>query len=156
MSDPLPELRHHFATLQDVPLLATWNAVLIRDEDSRTSLAPAELRSRMAGWLAADGGYRAVIFTLPDGEFAGYALYRAEAPREIFIRQLVIAPAHRRLGLGRRCVQLLAECYWPADARLTVDVLSQNAAGLAFWRSTGFADYFVRMERLPAAGQDTK
>jgi ribosomal protein S18 acetylase RimI-like enzyme len=108
-----------------------------------------ELRARMASWLT-EAGYRAVIFS-QDGDFVAYALYRPDEPDEIYVRQLVVAPAYRRRGLGKRCVQLLTEHYWPAKARLVVDVLSGNAAGLAFWRSTGFADYFVRLERLHEA-----
>ena len=34
---------------------------------------------------------------------------------------------------------------------MTLDVLASNRAGHQFWRSVGFGDYSIRMERLPTA-----
>ena len=39
----------------------------------------------------------------------------------------------------------------PPHVRVTLDVLASNRAGHRFWRSVGFTDYAVRMERVPAA-----
>ena len=104
-----------------------------------------ELEQRMKGWLASE--YAAVLFE--DGkEMVAYALYR-EQPEEIYLRQLFVARNRRRQGIGRRAFEILRSKIWPANKRLTVDVLVQNAAAVAFWRAVGYKDFSLMLEILP-------
>ena len=106
-----------------------------------------ELEQRMRGWLASE--YAAVIFE--DGkEVVAYALYRDQA-EEIYLRQLFVVRNRRKQGIGRRVVEILRSNFWPVNKRLTVDVLVQNAAAIAFWRAVGYKDYCLTLEILPVA-----
>ena len=104
-----------------------------------------ELEKRMRGWLASE--YVAVIFE-KDGEVVAHALYR-EQPEEIYLRQLFVARNQRRKGIGRKAVEILRTKIWPANKRLTVDVLLKNTAAIAFWRAVGYKDYCLALEILP-------
>jgi predicted acetyltransferase len=117
------------ATLDDCALLAELNHPLIRDEGHRNKLTVPELKERMRGWLAAE--FAALIFE-KDGTVVAYALYR-EQPEEIYLRQLFVTRNRRRMGLGRGAVEILRGRIWPANKRLTVEVLVQNAPAIAFW-----------------------
>jgi predicted acetyltransferase len=133
------------ATLDDCALLAELNHQLIRDEGHRNKMTVPELEQRMKDWLASE--YAAVIFE-NDGEVIAYALYR-EQPEEIYLRQLFVARNRRRKGAGREAVNILRTKIWPANKRLTVEVLVQNATGVAFWRAVGYKDYCLKLEMLP-------
>ena len=99
----------------------------------------------MRGWLAA--GYEAMIFE--DGkEVVAYALYREQA-EEIYLRQLFVVRNRRRQGIGRTAFEILRSRIWPTNKRLTVDVLVQNTAAVAFWRAVGYEDYCLTLEILP-------
>ena len=99
----------------------------------------------MRSWLSSE--YAAVIFE--DGkEVVAYALYR-EQPEEIYLRQLFVVRNRRRQGIGRQTIEVLRSKIWPADKRLTVDVLVQNAGGVAFWRAVGYRDYCLTLEIMP-------
>src|ERR1039457_4336287 len=106
-----------------------------------------ELEQRMKGWLASE--YAAALFE-NDGEVVAYALYR-EQPEEIYLRQLFVARNRRRNGIGRKAVEILRTKIWPANKRLTVDVLVQNTVAIAFWRAVGYKDYCLALEILPVA-----
>lgn len=134
------------ATAADCPLLAELNHQLIRDEGHRNPMNVAQLEARMHGWLAS-GEYRAVLFEVGGGVVA-YALFR-EAEAEVYLRQFFVVRHHRRAGVGRRAMTLLMSQVWPPDKRLTVSVLAKNAAGLAFWRALGYADYDLTLEIMP-------
>jgi GNAT superfamily N-acetyltransferase len=139
-------MTHRQATLNDCALLAELNHLLLHDENHRNKrMSIPELEQRMRDWLAAE--YAAVILE-KDGEVVAYALYR-EQPEEIYLRQLFVARNRRRNGIGRRAVEILRTRIWPANKRLTVDVLAQNAAAIAFWRSVGYKDYCLALEILP-------
>ena len=135
------------ATLEDLPLLAEFNHQLIQDEGHRNKMTVPELEKRMREWLSEN--YRAAIFE-EDGEAVAYALYRDE-PDVVYLRQLFVVRHRRRQGIGRRAVELLRSQVWPANKRLTVDVLVANKSALAFWRAAGYADYCLTLEILPAA-----
>jgi GNAT superfamily N-acetyltransferase len=139
-------MEFYFTADSDLDLLAEWNYQLIRDEGHRNSMSIGELRERMKGWLA--GEYRAVIFTL-DKAPAAYALYR-ETGNEIYLRQFFVRRECRRRGIGREAVGILRGQVWPASKRLTVEVLTANQAGVAFWRSMGYRDYSLMLEIMPA------
>jgi GNAT superfamily N-acetyltransferase len=134
------------ATLNDCALLAELNHQLIRDEGHRNPMTIPELEQRMKGWLASE--YAAVIFE-DSGEVVAYALYR-EQSEEIYLRQLFVVRNRRRQGIGRQAMEWLRSKIWPKNRRLTVEVLFQNEAATAFWRSVGYKDYCLTLEILPA------
>src|SRR5262245_7157097 len=125
------------ATLNDCALLAELNHQLIRDEGHPNRMTVPELEQRMRGWLAAE--YVAVLFE-EEGEVVAYALYH-EGMQETYLRQLFVVRDRRRQGIGRRAFEMLRAEFLPANKRLTVDVLVQNTAAVAFWRSVGCRDY---------------
>ena len=133
------------ATLDDCALLAELNHQLIRDEGHRNKMTVPELEQRMKNWLASE--YAAVLFE-DGGEVAAYALYREQA-EEIYLRQLFVVRKRRRKGIGRMAFELLRSKIWPANKRLTVEVLVQNAGAVAFWRAVGYRDYCLTLEILP-------
>ena len=136
---------YRFAAAADLDLLAAWNHQLIRDEGHRNPMTPAELRARMAGWLA--GEYQAVIFV--DGsEPVAYALYR-ESAAEIYLRQLFVRRDRRREGIGHAAVEILRCRLWPHHKRLTVEVLTANVPAVHFWRAVGYRDYALTLEIMP-------
>ena len=141
-------MRFRRATLNDCALLAELNHQLIRDERHKNRMTVPELEQRMKGWLASE--YSAVLFE-DGGEAVAYALYR-EQPEEIYLRQLFVARNRRRQGIGRKAIEILRSEIWPKNKRLTVDVLIQNTAAVAFWRSVGYKDYCLTLEILPVAG----
>ncbi len=135
------------ATLHDCALLAELNHQLIRDEGHRNSMTVPELERRMKSWLASD--YTAVFFEA-DGAVVAYAVY-AEQPEKIYLRQLFVMRNRRRQGIGREAMKILRAKIWPANKRLTVEVLVSNTAATAFWRSVGYRDYSLMLEVMPAA-----
>ena len=101
----------------------------------------------MRGWLR--DGYRAVIFEQA-GRQVAYALY-VEAPDRVHLRHFFVARDRRRGGIGRAAIGLLRGRIWPASKRLTVEVLTSNTAGVAFWRAAGYADYCLTLDIRPVA-----
>ena len=140
------------ASSNDCALLAELNHQLIRDEEHRNKMTVPELEQRMRGWLAAE--YAAVIFEARN-EVVAYALYR-DGPDELYLRQLFVVRNHRRQGIGRAAMEILRTQIWPGNKRLTVSVLVQNTAALAFWRAVGYADYSVTLEILPSPNASQK
>jgi predicted acetyltransferase len=135
------------AALNDCALLAELNHQLIRDEGHRNPMTVPELEQRMKGWLASE---YAAILVENDGEVVAYALY-CEQPEEIYLRQLFVVQNQRRKGIGRRAMEILRSKIWPKNKRLTVGVLVQNKAAVAFWRSVGYKDYSLTLDILPVA-----
>jgi predicted acetyltransferase len=133
------------ATLDDCALLAELNHQLIRDEGHRNKMTVPELERRMKGWLASE--YAAVLFE-NDGEAVAYALYREQA-EEIYLRQLFVVRNQRRKGIGKEAFKILRSKIWPKNKRLTVEVLVENEAAVAFWRAAGYQDYCLTLEILP-------
>jgi ribosomal protein S18 acetylase RimI-like enzyme len=134
------------ATLNDCAQLAELNHQLIRDEGHRNRMTVPELEERMERWLAAE--YSAVLFE-DQGQVVACAVYRLQ-PTEIYLRQLFVVRHRRRQGIGRQAMEMLRSRVWPKNRRLTVEVLVQNAAAVAFWRSLGYRDYSLKLEILPA------
>ena len=139
-------MRFRPATVDDCNLLAELNHQLIQDEGHRNPMTAAQLEQRMRDWLA--GEYRAVVYE-DNGEVVAYALFQ-EQTEEIYLRQLFVTRNRRRLGIGRRAVEILRSEIWPKTKRLTVDVLTTNKTAIAFWRAVGYADYSLRLEIMPA------
>ena len=138
-------MQYRSARPEDYPLLAEFNHQLIRDEGHRNAMTVMELEERMRDWLAAE--YAAVLFTL-GGETVAYALYWKK-PHEIYLRHLFVVRHRRRQGIGRGAMEILRSKIWPAHMRLTVEVLAQNTAAVAFWRSVGYQDYSLKLEMMP-------
>jgi len=132
------------ASSSDLGLLAEWNHQLIRDEGHRNPMTVDQLAQRMKGWLQSE--YRAVVFSYE--EPVGYALFRQEEGL-IYLRQLFVRRDRRRAGIGRAAFAILRDQIWPRGVRLTVDVLCQNQAAIAFWRSVGYRDYCLTLEIMP-------
>ena len=126
-------------------MLAELNRQLILDERHRNKMTIPELEQRMKDWLLSE--YAAIVFE--DGpSVVAYALFR-EQPDEIYLRQLFVARNRRRQGIGRKAIEILRSRIWPKNKRLTVEVLFQNAAAVAFWRAVGYKDYSLALEILP-------
>jgi len=141
-------MRFRRATIADLPLLARMNARLIRDEGHRNAMTGPELQMRMQGWLA--GKYTAAIFE-SDAAQVGYVLYRREEPH-IYLRQFFVERDWRRQGVGRAAIEWLLKNEWHDAPRVRLEVLTGNAAAIGFWRSVGFADYAITMERPTSPG----
>lgn len=135
------------ATLDDCTLLAELNHQLIHDEGHRNKMTVPELEQRIRNWLQSE--YAAIIFE-ECREVVAYALYREE-PEELYLRQLFVVRNRRRQGIGRAAMEILRTQIWPKNKRLTVSVLIQNTAALAFWRAMGYTDYSLTLEVLPGA-----
>ena len=148
------ELTIRRAEQTDLPLLAQMNKHLIEDEGSANPMTVGELERRMRGWL--EGAYKVDLFGLDgaEDEVMGYAVYQprgetSKAQEVICLRQFFIERRYRRRGLGRRAFERLREKRF-AGARVTLEVLTANPAGLSFWEALGFREYAVTMalERL--------
>ena len=127
----------------DVPLLAELNRQLIEDEQAQNPMSLTELQERMSRWLASE--YRAVIFEVVS-ESVAYALYR---PSEdgLYLRQFFVIRKRRRQGLGRQAIELFRKQVVPTGTALTLEVLVNNEAGLAFWRASVSASTQYLSER---------
>ena len=138
------KLSWHAVSDSEMSLLAEWNHQLIRDEGHRNPMTVEQLAERMKKWVAEE--YRAVIFT--DHDPVGYALFKQEEGL-IYLRQLFVRRDRRGQGIGHAAIGILRREIWPAGVRLTVDVLCQNVAGIAFWRSVGYKEYCLTLEIMP-------
>jgi len=138
-------MEYHIANETDLDILAEWNHQLIQDEGHHNKMTVSQLRERMRDWLSGD--YTAVIFE-KDGESIAYALFH-ESENEIYLRQLFVKRENRNRGIGKEAVRLLKEEIWTKSKRLTVDVLSHNKPGIAFWHSVGYKDYYLTLEIMP-------
>lgn len=140
-------MEYRAAVDADVPLLADINRQLIEDEWGEP--VPRErLEGRMRRWLA-EGDYRALLF-MEEGATVAYALLTGDE-ESMYVRHFFVLREHRRGGMGRRAIETLFREVIPPTARVTLDVLASNQVGHRFWRSVGFSDYAIRMERRPSA-----
>lgn len=127
----------------DLPLLATLNAALIRDEGHDNPMGIAELEARMRDWL--ESTYTAIVFE--DAHDAiGYALYQPHEYGGIHLRHLFVVQHLRRRGLGTQAFQILLEQIFPDNVPVILDVLTLNAGARAFWKKLGFVDYARRLK----------
>jgi ribosomal protein S18 acetylase RimI-like enzyme len=137
-----------YATENDIPLLAEFNHQLIEDERAPNPMTVRELARRMAGWFEAD--YRAVVFETNSTPVA-YALFR-DAENGIYLRQFYVAREHRRSGIGTSAIRLFRERVVPTDRSLSLEVLSHNEVGIAFWRAVGFHEHAISFRIDPSHG----
>lgn len=136
----------------DAPLLARINRQLIDDEWGGGGMSVERLEARARDWIAGDE-YRALLFA-EGGATVAYALVSVDED-SAYIRHFFVMPEHRGRGTGRRVLGILFRDVVPPTARVTLDVLASNTVGHRFWRSVGFGDYSIRMERLPAPSATT-
>jgi GNAT superfamily N-acetyltransferase len=141
-------LGYRRAVEADAPFLADINRQLIADEWGGGGMSLERLEERMRRWLA-DDEYRALLFE-EDGTTVAYALVSIDDD-SAYIRHFFVLPEHRGGGTGRRAIETLFREVIPPTVRVTLDVLASNQAGHAFWRSVGFRDHAIRMERIPGA-----
>ncbi len=96
--------------------------------------------------LLADREGRELLWILVGGDRAGFAFTRVDEdwPDDALIAEVsefYVLPDYRRAGIGRAAVAALTErCRAAGAMRLEADVLSGNAAALAFWRACGLAE----------------
>jgi predicted acetyltransferase len=138
-------MRYRKARLQDAPLLAQLNHLLIADEGHGNRMDVNELTERMRQWLSTV--YQGVLFEDERGVVA-YALYQEE-PMQIYLRQFFVVRDRRRMGIGRQAMEILRREIWPGDKRLLVSVLIHNEPAVAFWRAMGYLDYSLTLEIKP-------
>jgi len=128
---------------RDIPALTSMNLGLIQDSGHRNELTNAKLLDRMNQFLQSD--YSALI-----GEIGGnpvcYALYKND-PEFLCVRQLYVTPSHRRSGFGTDMVDWIT-AHNSSVKRFRIDVFVRNTDAIAFWRSIGFFDYCLTLERL--------
>lgn len=136
-------MNYRFAGNSDVHCLAVMNHSLIRDEGHRNQMTIDQLASRMVEFFL--DGYRAVIFEC-DGALIGYALYRFE-PEWVYLRHFYVSPSFRRQGIGTAALNWLSANAWSDVQKVRIEVLIGNSSGIGFWRSVGFLDYCLTMER---------
>jgi len=127
---------------RDIGVLTSMNRGLIRDSGHRNELTDAELLDRMGQFLRSE--YTALIGEIDESPVC-YALYKHD-PEFLYIRQLYVTSNHRRSGIGTHMVNWIAEHNRSAK-RLRMDILVCNTNAIAFWRSVGFCDYCLTLER---------
>lgn len=114
------------------------------------SADPKDMRGQNAG-IKANGtagrcvhpvcGHRPLLCGAGE-EPAGYLAYYLGYPRgdEAFIAALFLCPSSRRQGLGTAVTEAFASQAKAAGLRaLHIAVMTENAPGIAFWKSRGFA-----------------
>jgi predicted acetyltransferase len=99
----------------------------------------------MGGWLQKE--YQAFLF-IADAVPVGYALFRKEKDH-IYLRQFFIDRPYRRKGFGRKAMKLLFTRGWSGKRRVLLEVLIHNDVAIRFWRSVGFKDYSLTLEKGP-------
>jgi ribosomal protein S18 acetylase RimI-like enzyme len=136
-------MKYRIATTDDLSILAKMNKELAEDEQHRNRfMSIPELEERMRGFLK--GKYEAIIFE-DAGEIVAYALF-CDNGDHIYLRQLFVSRDHRRRGIGRKAMEILKNKILSKNKRITVEVLSHNKSGYAFWRAVGFKDHSIELE----------
>ena len=136
-------MQYQKAGLKDSQALAKMNRRLIVDSKHRNPMKLSQLNRRMRRWFQA--GYHAYFFK-EDDQVVGYCVFIKEK-EYLYIRQFYIERTARRQGLGQEAFQWLRRHIWKKEHRLRMDVLVGNKAAIGFWKSVGFKDYCLTMER---------
>jgi predicted acetyltransferase len=131
------------AKLVDSPYLAEMNFRLIQDEGHRNPMNEAQLTRRMKNWLK--GEYHACFFK-EQGKIIGYCLYRHDE-EFTYVRHFFIERVFRKQGHGRKAFKLLMKSFWKKTPILRLEVLVGNKTGISFWKSMGFKNYCLTLER---------
>lgn len=128
--------RDSFAALLD-------SSLALLEDEGRPAWGPGAIAAqRQRLFRRLQQGEQAVL--LGNGPaFAGHAQW-AEAGSTLRLRELRIAPARRREGLGAAFLSWLLNTY-PA-VPIHVQVLAPNQAGRAFWRAAAQRNRALRVE----------
>ena len=126
----------------DAAFLAPMNKRMIEDQRHRNPMGIPELRVRLETWL--QGEYE-LWYAEDAGKALGYVLFRREAG-EIYLRQLFVERGNRRQGIGRMLFQWAEQNLWPGE-KVRLEVLTDNEAGIRFWKSLGFGEYSLTLEK---------
>ncbi len=139
-------MEYRIATAADAHLLAAMNHQLIRMKAIAIRCRSPNLETvRMQAWL--DGESTRPFCSKTSRESAWYALFKRE-PDWIYLRQFFVQPERRRRGIGREAVRWLLENVWKDASRIRLDVTHPaNSSGIEFWRSLGFSNYCVTLEK---------
>ncbi len=115
-----------------------------------------ELEARLARWM---GEGQVICLFEENSEPFGYCIYSVfpdnyfpELP-VAYIRHLFISRERRREGLGKEALECLIETRFPAQCRVTLDVLATNTGGAHFWKKMGFTPYSLSLVRVKGLGQ---
>jgi len=131
------EITIETAALDDCPVLAVMNRQLIDEGHQGNTMSVLELESRMRDWFQ-NGVYTGYTIKLSD-EIIGYALI---ALSDMHMRHFYICREYRRQGYGRAAIGLLFERLGAEEIGLSC--LTDNAPGLAFWRSFDHEEYSIK------------
>jgi len=99
-------------------------------------------------------GCQGLLAVRGDGEPAGFLIVRVAAD-EAEILNLVVSPASRRKGIGRRLVDAALDAARRAGAsKVFLEVADDNAAGCALYASAGFHEVGRRPDYYRTSGGD--
>lgn len=128
-----PFLRELYASTR--PETADW------PPEQRDPFLDLQFRAQRQDWgmRFPDSEHDAILL---DGEPVG-RLWVAWLPGECRIVDLTLLPAQRRAGIGTAVAEEVLARADAADVPVTLSVLRENAAGLAFWERLGFAPVAV-------------
>jgi GNAT superfamily N-acetyltransferase len=142
-----------YADPRDAADLADLLDAYARDPMGGGEPLSGHARARLAGGLAASNGFS--LIARVDGQAAGlanclmgYSTF-AGAPL-VNVHDFAVLPAHRGRGIGQALMQgIEAEALRRGACKITLEVLSGNAAARRLYAACGFGDYQLD----PAAGQ---
>lgn len=133
---------------------AQFDAATFRPAENGAEMYAGRIRDRLrdstARVLVAEQDGAVIAYV--SGMIADMTTEMFEPLRCGFLADVYVAPAYRRLGLGRQLVERL--CLWFRDqdvTRFEWQVSAKNRAGLAFWAALGGETTILRM-RAPVAG----
>ena len=94
-----------------------------------------------------------VLVADAEGEIVGFLIGMVRERTSVFIRSrhgyitdIYVDPEFRRQGVGRKLVKAAEEWFTSQGLdHVRLQVSAANEAGLAFWRSVGFGDYFLEL-----------
>ena len=141
MTKPLAKgnMTIEIAALDDCPALAVMNRELIDEGQQSNTMTVSELDSRMRDWFQ-KGVYTGYLIRLND-ETIGYALVDLS---DMWMRHFFICRNYRRQGYGRAAISLLFEQL--ETEKIGLSCLTNNAQGLAFWRSFDHDAYSIKFD----------
>ncbi len=134
----------------DLPHVALMNRQLIEDEHSENTLDLAGLEQRLVGFL--DRGWKIVICEEDDVP-VGYATFFVgnddldPSRARVNIGHFFIRRERRAMGRGTAFFSQLQQDFFPSRAKIVLDVLVGNTNAQSFYRSLGFAEYSIMMEK---------
>jgi putative acetyltransferase len=135
--------------------IADYDAVFQLWQDTEgVGLNESDSRENIALFLARNPGLSRVA--VGGVKIVGAVLCGHDGRRG-YLHHLVVAKAHRKLGLGRQLVEAcLADLAGQGISKCNIFLFADNAAGEAFWQQNGWAkrpDLQVMQMSLTGAGQ---